>query len=61
MSNKLIDTKKAVYIEGSDIPGVMSYTSRIAFKNREEAQEFQKKHGGTIISFDKALKHQSEE
>ncbi|RMD58775.1 MAG: hypothetical protein D6828_02385 [Nitrospirae bacterium] len=61
LSHELIDAQKAYYLEGSDIPGVMSYTSRIAFKDKEKAIEFQKKHGGKIISFEEAVKHQIEE
>ena len=61
LSADLIDAKTASYLEGSDIPGVMSYTSRIAFRNGAEAKEFQKKHGGRIVSFDDALKHQTED
>jgi copper chaperone NosL len=57
----LIDAERAVYLEGSDIPGVMSYTSRIAFRHRIDAVTFQKKHGGKIVSFTEALQHQIEE
>ena len=58
LTGDLIDARKAVYLEGSDIPGVMSYTSRLAFTSREKALSFQKKHGGTLISFDEALRNQ---
>jgi copper chaperone NosL len=61
LSGKLVNAKGAFYLEGSDVPGVMSYTSRIAFRSRADAKVFQKKHGGRIISFDEALKHQMEE
>jgi copper chaperone NosL len=60
-TGKLVDAKGAFYLEGSDVPGVMSYTSRIAFRSEVDAKVFQKKHGGSIISFDEALKHQMEE
>lgn len=60
-TGKLINARNALYIEGSDVPGVMSYTSRIAFRSRTDAEEFQRKHGGRIISFEDALKHQTEE
>jgi nitrous oxide reductase accessory protein NosL len=56
-----VDAEHAVYLEGSDIPGVMSYTSRIAFRNWADAEKFQKKHGGKIVTFKDALQHQSEE
>jgi nitrous oxide reductase accessory protein NosL len=61
LSAEFVDADRAVYLEGSDIPGVMSYTSRIAFRSRADAVKFQKKHGGKIISFKNALKHQLEE
>ena len=61
LSHKLINTKKAFYIEGSDVPGVMSYTNRIAFENKKDALEFQKKRGGKIISFQEALDNQLKE
>ncbi len=51
----LIEAEKAFYLEGSDIPGVMSYTSRLAFSTREQAERYQKEHGGRIISFQNAL------
>lgn len=61
LTAELVDAERAVYLEGSDIDGVMSYTSRIAFRNRADAVTFQKKHGGKIITFKAALRHQSEE
>jgi len=57
----LVDAAGATYLEGSDVPGVMSYTSRIAFRSREEAVVFQKTHGGSIVTFREALEHQMEE
>jgi copper chaperone NosL len=57
----LINAEHAVYLEGSDIPGVMSYTSRIAFRNKASAVNFQKKHGGKIVTFKEALQHQLDE
>lgn len=61
LTAELIDAEHAVYLEGSDIEGVMSYTSRIAFRSRADAVKFQKKHGGKIIMFKAALRHQAEE
>lgn len=61
LTDELIDAAHAVYLEGSDIPGVMSYTSRIAFRSRASAVNFQKKHGGKIVTFKEALQHQLEE
>ncbi len=58
LTGKLLDADKAYFLEGSDIPGVMSYTSRVAFSSKTLAATFQKKHGGRIITFDRALKDQ---
>jgi hypothetical protein len=60
LTHDLIEAQTAFYLEGSDVSGVMSYTSRIAFKTKDDALKFQKKHGGTIIPFQEALKHQIE-
>ncbi len=58
LTGKLIAADTANYLEGSDIPGVMSYTSRIAFSSKKKALSFRKKHGGRILSFEEALKRQ---
>lgn len=58
MTAELIDARSAVYLEGSDVPGVMSYTSRLAFPTRKDARAFQRKHGGKILSFDDAIRNQ---
>jgi nitrous oxide reductase accessory protein NosL len=61
LSGKLFDADTAYVLEGSDVPGVMTYTSRIAFSSKAQALTFQKKHGGRIITFDQALKDQLED
>jgi len=61
LTGKFLAADKAYYLEGSDVPGVMTYTSRIAFTSKAQARSFQKKHGGRIITFDQALKHQRED
>ena len=50
-----IDAKKAHWLIGSDIPGVMTAVSKLAFSSVEDAKKYQKKHGGTIGTFDDAL------
>jgi nitrous oxide reductase accessory protein NosL len=50
-----IDAKKAHWLIGSDIPGVMTAVSKIAFSSLEDAKKFQKNHGGTISTFDDIL------
>jgi len=50
-----IDAKKAKWLIGSDIPGVMTAVGKIAFLSPDDAKKYQKKHGGTIGTFDDAL------
>jgi len=55
-SKTLIDARKAVFLIGSDLPGTMSPVSKLAFASLDVAKKYQKEHGGTIGSFDDALK-----
>jgi nitrous oxide reductase accessory protein NosL len=50
-----IDARKAKWLIESDIPGVMTAVSKLAFLTMEDAKKYQKKHGGTIGTFDDAL------
>src|SRR4030043_2215632 len=50
-----INAKKAHWLIGSDITGVMTAVSKIAFASPGDAQKYQKGHGGTIATFDDAL------
>jgi mono/diheme cytochrome c family protein len=50
-----IDAKRAHWLIGSDIPGVMTAISKLAFLSLGDVQKYQKKHGGTISTFDDAL------
>jgi len=50
-----IDARKAHWLIGSNIPGVMTAVSKIAFSSSEDAKKYQKNHGGTIGTFDDAL------
>ena len=54
-SLKWIDAKKAYYVVGSRVKGTMSRTSKYAFKNLSDAEEFQHLRGGKIMNFDQAL------
>ena len=51
-SLKFIDVKSATYVVGSKKPGTMSPVSKYAFSSKKEAQEFAKKNGGEIKSYD---------
>ncbi len=52
----MINARKAFYLVGSDIKGVMSRVSKLAFKNKTDALSFQTKHGGRVTDFAGAVK-----
>lgn len=54
-SAKLIDARTATYLIGSDIPGTMSMTGKLAFAAKADAEAFQKEHGGHLGRFNDAL------
>ena len=56
-TQKLVDARKAHFLIGSDLPGTMTPVSKLAFASLDTAKKYQKKHGGTLGSFDDALKH----
>lgn len=51
LTAELIDAEEAVYLVGSDAPQVMSYTSIIAFAEVSVANDFQKTHGGRVMTY----------
>lgn len=54
-SLKFISVMQAHYVVGSKMKGTMSSVSKYAFSSLEEAQKFQKLHGGEIMDFSRAL------
>ena len=56
LTGDMINAKKACYLVGSDIRGVMSQVSKLAFTDKNEALEFQRNHGGKLTDFAGALK-----
>jgi nitrous oxide reductase accessory protein NosL len=58
LSKELVDARKAIYLVGSDVPPVMSFASIIAFSRKDTATEFQKIHGGRIMSFAELMAEQ---
>lgn len=52
---KLINAREAFYVIGSSKPGTMTMMSKYAFKSKSNAIEFQKKFGGKVVNFQKAL------
>lgn len=55
-SLQFIEASKAFYVLGSSKRGTMSRTSKYAFEKKENANAFAAKYGGTIVSFEEALK-----
>ena len=56
LTSEMIDARKAYYLVGSDIKGVMSKVSKLAFVSKANALEFQGDHGGELTDFEGALK-----
>jgi copper chaperone NosL len=52
----LIEVGKATFLIGSDLPGVMTWNSKVAYGTAEAAAAAQKIHGGQIADFQQALK-----
>ena len=55
-SKELIDADKAVWVMGGSKKGVMTGQAKWAFVSRESAEGFIKANGGSIVSFDEAIK-----
>jgi nitrous oxide reductase accessory protein NosL len=54
-TGKLVDARKAAYVEGSDSPPVMSHVSLVAFASPAAAADYRKTHGGTPTDLTRAL------
>jgi hypothetical protein len=55
-SKELIDAEKAFWTMGGSKQGVMTKRAKWAFGSREGADTFIKANGGTLVSFDQAMK-----
>jgi copper chaperone NosL len=55
-TKKLIDAEKAVWVIGGEKPGVMSKRAKWAFEKEADARVFMKTNGGTLATFDDAIK-----
>jgi nitrous oxide reductase accessory protein NosL len=55
-TEKLTDARKARFLIGSDLPGTMTPVSKLAFASPDTAKRYQEKHGGTVGSFEDALR-----
>ncbi|PSM52302.1 NosL domain-containing protein [Campylobacter blaseri] len=51
-SLKFIDATTAIYVYSSSMPATMSSISSYAFKNKEDAKKFQKKFGGSLLTYE---------
>ena len=52
----LVDAEKAVWVLGGAKPGVMTKRAKWAFADKAGADAFVKQNGGTIVSFEDAVK-----
>ena len=55
-TKKLIDAEKATWVIGGNKPGVMSKNAKWAFEKKADAEAFVAGNGGTIATFDQAMK-----
>lgn len=52
----LVEVGKATFLVGSDLPGVMTWNSKVAYGNADAATAAQKGHGGQLMDFQQALR-----
>ena len=55
-TRELMDAKKATWVMGGKISGVMTPVAKWAFATKQAAEAFIKENGGNLASFDEALK-----
>ncbi len=55
-SLKFIDVAQATYVVGSDVKGTMTMSSKYAFASKKRAEMFAQEHGGTLMTYEEALK-----
>ena len=55
-SKELIDAEKAYWVIDGNKPGVMTKQAKWAFAKKEDAEKFIKENGGTLATFDEAMK-----
>jgi len=51
----LVEVSKATFLVGSDIPGVMTANSKVAYGSAGAATDAQKAHGGKLMDFQQTL------
>jgi len=52
----LVEVGKATFLVGSDLPGVMTWNSKVAYSSAVAATAAQKEHGGQLMNFQQTLK-----
>jgi nitrous oxide reductase accessory protein NosL len=55
-TRNLIDAEKAFWVVGGSKPGVMSKRAKWAFENKADAEKYIAENGGTLSTFDEAIK-----
>ena len=55
-TKKLIDAETAFWVIGGNKPGVMTKQAKWAFGTKEDAEKFIMLNGGTLATFDEAMK-----
>ena len=55
-SKTLINAEQAFWVVGGNMPGVMSKNAKWAFAEKADAEKFIAANGGTLASFDEAMK-----
>ncbi|MCX5806058.1 MAG: nitrous oxide reductase accessory protein NosL [Proteobacteria bacterium] len=55
-TKKLIDAEQALWVIGGTKPGVMTKRGKWAFERKADADAFIKANGGSIATFDEAIK-----
>jgi len=55
-TKKLIDAEKASWVINGNKPGVMTKRAKWAFEKKEDADKFIKENGGSLSTFDEAVK-----
>jgi nitrous oxide reductase accessory protein NosL len=55
-TRELLNAETAFWVLGGDRMGVMSIRGKWAFRDRRDAERFTREHGGSITSFDEAMK-----
>jgi copper chaperone NosL len=55
-TKELIDAENAFWVIGGNKPGVMTKQAKWAFAKKEDAEKFIQENGGTLATFDEAMK-----